>query len=87
MIHALKPNDQVARTNFALDMLERIDPSPDFLLQVCFSDEAAFHGNGILNSYAQLQDLGQSKSMCYMWIVERQPQSIFVGRLNARQVD
>jgi hypothetical protein len=39
MIHALKPSDQVARTSFAVDMLERIDASLDFLRHVCFSDE------------------------------------------------
>jgi hypothetical protein len=51
MIHALKQSDQVARTNFAVDMLERIDASPDFLHQVCFLDEATFHVNGIVNRY------------------------------------
>jgi hypothetical protein len=25
--------------------------SPDFLRQVCFSDESTFHGNGIVNRY------------------------------------
>jgi hypothetical protein len=47
MIHALKPSAQVARTNFAVDMLrvERIDESPNFLRQVCFLDEATFHVN------------------------------------------
>jgi hypothetical protein len=30
-------------------MLERIDPSLDFLRQVCFSDEAMFHVNGVVN--------------------------------------
>jgi hypothetical protein len=51
MIYALKPSDQVARTNFAVDMLERIDASPDFLHQVCFSDEVTFHVNGVVNRY------------------------------------
>jgi hypothetical protein len=51
MIHALNQSDEVARTNFAVDMLERIDDSPDFLRQVCFSDEATFHVNEVLNRY------------------------------------
>jgi hypothetical protein len=51
MIHALKPSDQVAYTNFAMDMLERTDMSPDFLHQVCFSDEVRFHINGVVNRY------------------------------------
>jgi hypothetical protein len=51
MIHALNPSDQVARTNSAVDMLERTDTSPDFLCQVCFSDEATFHANGVVNRY------------------------------------
>jgi hypothetical protein len=36
MIHVLKPSDQVARTNFAVDMLERIDASPDLLREIVF---------------------------------------------------
>jgi hypothetical protein len=51
MIHALKPSDQVACTNFAVDMLERIYTSPDFLLQVCFLYKATFHVNGVVNRY------------------------------------
>jgi hypothetical protein len=47
MIHALKPSDQAAHINFAVDMLERIDLSVDFLSQVCFSDEATFNVNGL----------------------------------------
>jgi hypothetical protein len=37
--------------NFAVDILERIDASPDFLCQVCFSEEAMFHVNGVVNRY------------------------------------
>ncbi|PNF44001.1 hypothetical protein B7P43_G17047 [Cryptotermes secundus] len=51
MIHALKPSDQVARTNFAVDMPERIDACPDFLRQVCFSNESTSHISGIRNRY------------------------------------
>jgi hypothetical protein len=51
MMHALKPSDQVGHTNFAVDMLERIDASPSFLRQVCFLDKAMFHVNGVLNKY------------------------------------
>ncbi|PNF24397.1 hypothetical protein B7P43_G09698 [Cryptotermes secundus] len=51
MIHALKPSDQVARTNFAVDLLERIDASPDFLCQVGFSDGATFRVSGAVNRY------------------------------------
>jgi hypothetical protein len=49
-IHTLKPSDQVAHTNFSVDMLERIDTLPDFLCQVC-SDEATFHVIGVINRY------------------------------------
>jgi hypothetical protein len=51
MIHALKPSDQVARANFVVDILEEFDSSLDFLHQVCFSEEAMFHVNGIVNRY------------------------------------
>jgi hypothetical protein len=50
-IHALKPSDQVTCKHFAVDMLERNDASPDFLRQVCFSDEARIHVNGVANRY------------------------------------
>ncbi|PNF20044.1 hypothetical protein B7P43_G05812 [Cryptotermes secundus] len=36
----------LARTNFAVTTLERIDTSPSFLRQECFSDEMTFHVNG-----------------------------------------
>ncbi|PNF20655.1 hypothetical protein B7P43_G03020, partial [Cryptotermes secundus] len=51
IIQALTPSGKVARTNFVVDKLERIDASPDFLRQVCFSDEATFHVNGAVNRY------------------------------------
>jgi hypothetical protein len=51
MIRALKPTDQVARTTLAVGMLEKIDTSPDFLRQVCFSDKATFHISGVVNRY------------------------------------
>jgi hypothetical protein len=50
MIHALKLSDQVACTDFTLDMLERIDASPDFQ-QVCFLGEAMFHVSGVVKKY------------------------------------
>ncbi|PNF43421.1 hypothetical protein B7P43_G13453, partial [Cryptotermes secundus] len=49
LIPAPTPSGQVARTNFAVDMLERVDPSPDFLCQVCFSDEVTFQVNRAVN--------------------------------------
>jgi hypothetical protein len=51
MIYPLKPSDQVAHTNFAVDMLKSIDVPPDFLRQVCFSGEATFNVNGDVNRY------------------------------------
>jgi hypothetical protein len=51
MIHALKLSDELACTNFTVDILERTDPSPDFLYQVCYLDEATFHVNGVVNRY------------------------------------
>jgi uncharacterized membrane protein YkvA (DUF1232 family) len=52
IITALKLSDKVASTNFAVDMLERIDASPDFLRQVGFSDEATFHISAVVNMYS-----------------------------------
>ncbi|PNF37864.1 hypothetical protein B7P43_G07422 [Cryptotermes secundus] len=51
MIHAIKPSDRVARTNFTEVMLERNDASPNFLFQVCFSDEATFQDSGVVHRY------------------------------------
>jgi hypothetical protein len=50
MIPALKLSDQVACTNFTVDMAERIDASADFLRHVCFLNEATLHVNGFVNS-------------------------------------
>ena len=44
---ALTPSGKVARTNFTVATLERIDTSPDLFLQACFSEEATFHVNGV----------------------------------------
>ncbi|PNF31220.1 hypothetical protein B7P43_G14561 [Cryptotermes secundus] len=43
MIHAPNPSDQVALTNFAVDMI------PDFLHQACILEEATFHVSGVVN--------------------------------------
>lgn len=51
MLHALKANDKVARSDFASEMLQRVDASPDYLQQVCFSDEATFHVSGVVNRH------------------------------------
>jgi hypothetical protein len=70
LIHALKPSDQVALTNFAVDMLEIIDSSPDFLRQVDFSNEATLCVNGLVNKHnCRIWD---SKNPRHMWVGERQ---------------
>jgi hypothetical protein len=51
MIHALKPSEQVACTNVAMDILERTDAPLNFLRQVCFSDEETFHLSVVVNKY------------------------------------
>jgi hypothetical protein len=79
MIHPLKPSDQVAHINYAVDMLERIDASPAFLRQVCFSDEATFHVNGVVNSYNCR--IWGSQTPCVTCELES------VIQLNARHVD
>lgn len=53
MIHALKPSDQLAHTNLAVEMLVGTDTSPDFPCQVRFLDKVMFHVN-------------QSKSKCHV---------------------
>jgi hypothetical protein len=51
MIHALKLSDQVTCTNLPVDMIEKIDGSPDFLHQACFFNEATFHVRGVVYRY------------------------------------
>jgi hypothetical protein len=59
------PCSSYMHANFAVDMLvERIDASPDFLRQVCFSDEVTFHVNGVVNRYVQLGSV-VVKALCY----------------------
>jgi hypothetical protein len=41
---------EIKETMF-LDLLESIDALCNFLHQVCFSDEATFHANGVVNRY------------------------------------
>jgi hypothetical protein len=85
MIHALKPSDQVARTNFAVGMLERTDASPDYLHQVCFSDEATFHANGVVTGTTA--GFGSAKiHISHVSWREGAP-SERVDQLNARQAD
>jgi hypothetical protein len=51
IVHARKPSDQIACTNFAVDVLERTGASFYFLRQGCFSDEATSHVYGVVNRY------------------------------------
>ena len=43
ILQALMPEDKPRRVEFATLMLERIDADNDYLIKVCFSDEATFH--------------------------------------------
>jgi hypothetical protein len=51
-IYAANLQLQIPRshTNFAVDMLKRIDASPNFLGQVCFLDKATFHVSGAVKA-------------------------------------
>jgi hypothetical protein len=51
MCYTKAPSDQVARTNFAVDMLEGNNASANFLHQVCFLDKTMFHVSGVVNRY------------------------------------
>ena len=51
LLQALKPGDKPRRKEFAVTMLDRLDPDPGFLKCVCFSDESTFHVSGLLNRH------------------------------------
>jgi hypothetical protein len=85
MIHAWKLSDQVACTNFAVYMLERMMCHPSSFPKCASRTGWCSMSMGLKE--VQLQDLGQSKSTCHMWVGEKQPRSERVGRLNAWQVD
>lgn len=51
LLQVLKLNEHVRRTNFARDMLERIDATHNFLHQVCSSDDTIFNVTGVVNRY------------------------------------
>jgi hypothetical protein len=82
MIHAWKPNDQVARTNFAVDKLERLNASANFLHQVCFSDKMMSHVNGVVNRYNFSIWGGRNPHVSWREAALKWT----CGRLNARQV-
>ncbi|PNF44136.1 hypothetical protein B7P43_G03180 [Cryptotermes secundus] len=48
---ALEPNDKARRKESAVNVLERKSEDETFLNRVCFSDEAAFHVSGKLNTH------------------------------------
>lgn len=51
LVHEIKPNDKGLRLDFAVDILNRIDDSEDFLNNVIFTDESTFHVNGVVNRH------------------------------------
>lgn len=51
LLHEIKPTDRPRRTDFAVEILQRIDNDPNFLQNVLFTDEATFHVNGSVNRH------------------------------------
>lgn len=50
-VQALQPDNHPRRAAFAMEMLQRIDEDDDYLMCVCFSDEATFHTAGKVNRH------------------------------------
>ena len=46
MLQRLQPSDKPKRKEFADNMLRRISEDEEFLMRICFSDEATFHVSG-----------------------------------------
>uniref|UniRef100_A0A1B6EKB9 DUF4817 domain-containing protein n=1 Tax=Cuerna arida TaxID=1464854 RepID=A0A1B6EKB9_9HEMI len=51
LVHEIKSNDKGLKLDFAVDILNRIDDSEDFLNNVMFTDESTFHVNGVVNRH------------------------------------
>ena len=49
--HEIKPSDRPKRTEFACNMLEKIDSDESVLKRVIFTDEATFHVNVSVNRH------------------------------------
>jgi hypothetical protein len=49
VVQAITSDDRVARKEFAVTMLEKLDEDHDFLRKIMFSDEATFHVSGKVN--------------------------------------
>lgn len=65
MVQELKDNDRIARKNFCVDMLDRLDGDEDFIGKIIFSDESTFHLSGKVN-----------KHNCRIWGSENPRQSL-----------
>ena len=51
LLHHIKPDDHRKRTDFAVEMLSRIEENDKYLDLVLFSDESTFHVGGKVNRY------------------------------------
>jgi len=49
IVQSLQQDDGPRRSSFATEILRRIDEDNDYLMRVCFSDEATFHDSGVVN--------------------------------------
>jgi hypothetical protein len=56
LLHHIKPDDHLKRTDFAVEMLSRIEENDNYLDLVLFSDESTFHVCGKVNRHN-----------CYFW--------------------
>lgn len=60
VLHELRHDDYAARSNFAHDMLSRLESDSDFLSKIVFTDEATFHISGQVNTHN-----------CRIWATEK----------------
>ena len=51
LLHHIKPDDHRKRTDFAVEMLSRIEENDSYLDLVLFSDESTFHVCGDVNRH------------------------------------
>jgi hypothetical protein len=77
VVQAITPDDRVARKEFAVTMLEKLDEDNDFLRKIMFSDEATFHVSGKVNKQNIPSYLDTLENVVYPQLQELQPAVFF----------
>jgi hypothetical protein len=72
VIQEITPDNRVARKEFAMTMLEKLDEDKEFQRKIMFSDEATFHVSGKVNK--QRKQLGPEHSHATVQHIRESPE-------------